>query len=159
MRAAELLLSKTGSLGSGIVVTRRALDPEQKRAFLSKNAQTRSNPVEWSSELPQCDDLLLLFFAQDIVHLRVTRLSVTVEFLFDECVDLCIAKRFTVLLRNLNLWVCGGALPKPQGIAFPGHADPTFLSARLFPSSRCSASRDSCSPAPALSPAAFELRS
>src|SRR6267143_54036 len=115
MRAAELLLSKTGSLGSGIVVTRRALDPEQKRAFLSKNAQTRSNPVEWSSELPQCDDLLLLFFAQDIVHLRVTRLSATVEFLFDERVYLRIAKRFTVLFRNLNLWVCGGALPKPQG--------------------------------------------
>src|SRR6266513_2434276 len=43
--------------------------------------------------------------------------------------------------------------------AFPGHADSTFLSPRLFPSSRRSASRDSCSPPSALGPATFEPRS
>ncbi len=44
-------------------------------------------------------------------------------------------------------------------VAFPGHADSTFLSPRLFPSSRRSASRDSCSPPSALGPATFEPRS
>jgi hypothetical protein len=39
-------------------------------------------------------------------------------------------------------------------VAFPGHLDPTFLSARFFPSSRRSASRDSCSQASAIDLAA-----
>ncbi len=42
MRAAELLLSKTGSLGNGIVVTRRALDPEPKEAVGIENNNVRN---------------------------------------------------------------------------------------------------------------------
>src|SRR6266481_6294700 len=38
------------------------------------------------------------------------------------------------------------AFTEPQPVTFPGHADSTFLSTRLFPSSCLSASRDSCSP-------------
>jgi hypothetical protein len=35
------------------------------------------------------------------------------------------------------------AFTESRPVAFPDHADRTLLSARLFPSSRCSASRDS----------------
>ena len=38
------------------------------------------------------------------------------------------------------------AFTEPQPVTFPGHADSTFVSARLFPGSCLSASRDSCSP-------------
>src|SRR6266513_3642065 len=48
------------------------------------------------------------------------------------------------------------AFTEPQPVTFPGHADSTFLSARLFPSSCLSASRDFCTPPSALGPAAFE---
>jgi len=48
------------------------------------------------------------------------------------------------------------AFTEPQPGTFPGHADSTLVSARLFPSSRLSASRDSCTPPSALGPAAFE---
>src|SRR6476646_6876225 len=48
------------------------------------------------------------------------------------------------------------AFTESRPVAFPDHADRTFLSARLFPSSRCSASRDSCAPASASALAAFE---
>jgi hypothetical protein len=48
------------------------------------------------------------------------------------------------------------AFAKPRRVAFSGHADPTFLSARLFPSARCSASRDSCTSPSAPGLASFE---
>src|SRR5207237_10406054 len=35
---------------------------------------------------------------------------------------------------------------RPLAVTFPGHADSSFVSARLFPGSCLSASRDSCSP-------------
>jgi hypothetical protein len=41
-------------------------------------------------------------------------------------------------------------------VVCPDHAGPTLLSTRLFPSSRCSASRDSCTPASASGLATFE---
>src|SRR5947207_1256191 len=40
--------------------------------------------------------------------------------------------------------------------SLPGHADPTLLPRRLFPSPRCSVSRDSRSSPPGLGPASFE---
>jgi hypothetical protein len=48
------------------------------------------------------------------------------------------------------------AFTESRPVAFPDHADRTLLPARLFPSSRCSASRDSCTPASASGLAAFE---
>src|SRR5882724_3287309 len=48
------------------------------------------------------------------------------------------------------------AFTESRPVAFPDHADRTLLSARLFPSSRCSASRDSCTPASASGLATFE---
>src|SRR5712664_339310 len=48
------------------------------------------------------------------------------------------------------------AFTESRRVAFLCHANPTFLSARLFPSPRCSASRDSCSPPSDLGPATFE---
>src|SRR5438874_4578211 len=51
------------------------------------------------------------------------------------------------------------AFTEPQPVTFPGHADSTFVSARLFPGSCLSASRDSCSPTSASGLATFEPRS
>jgi hypothetical protein len=48
------------------------------------------------------------------------------------------------------------AFTESRPVAFPGHADSTLLSARLFPSPRCSACGDSCSSASAPGPATFE---
>jgi hypothetical protein len=48
------------------------------------------------------------------------------------------------------------AFTESRPVAFPDHADRTLFSARLFPSSRCSASRDSCTPASASGLATFE---
>ena len=48
------------------------------------------------------------------------------------------------------------AFTESRPVAFPSHVDSTLLSARLFPSPRRSASRDSCSPTSALGLAAFE---
>src|SRR2546430_10560655 len=48
------------------------------------------------------------------------------------------------------------AFTESRPVAFLGHADSAFLYPRLFPSPRRSASRNSCSPASALGPAAFE---
>src|SRR6267142_5007206 len=48
------------------------------------------------------------------------------------------------------------AFAGPRRVAFSSHSDSTFFSPRLLPSPRRSASRDSCSPASALGPAAFE---
>src|SRR5216684_7135428 len=48
------------------------------------------------------------------------------------------------------------AFTESRPVAFLCHADPTFLSARLFPSPRCSASRDSGPPPSTLGLAAFE---
>src|SRR5258708_17560793 len=48
------------------------------------------------------------------------------------------------------------AFTESRPVAFPSHVDSTLLSARLFPSPRRSASRDSCSPTSALGFAAFE---
>lgn len=48
------------------------------------------------------------------------------------------------------------AFTESRPVAFLDHADRTLLCARLFPSSRCSASRDSCTPASAAGLAAFE---
>ena len=51
------------------------------------------------------------------------------------------------------------AFTELQPVTFPGHADSTFVSARLFPGSCLSASRDSCSPTSASGLATFEPRS
>src|SRR5256885_2313719 len=51
------------------------------------------------------------------------------------------------------------AFTEPQPVTFPGHADSTFLSARLFPSSCLSASRDSCSPTSASGLATLDRKS
>src|SRR2546430_6578468 len=51
------------------------------------------------------------------------------------------------------------AFTEPQPVTFPDHADSTFVSARLFPGSCLSASRDSCSPTSASGLATFEPRS
>src|SRR5712664_3124847 len=48
------------------------------------------------------------------------------------------------------------AFTESRPVAFPSHVDSTLLSARLLPSPRRSASRDSCSPTSALGLAAFE---
>src|SRR5260370_23270927 len=48
------------------------------------------------------------------------------------------------------------AFTESRPVAFPNHVHSTLLSARLFPSPRRSASRDSCSTPSALGLAAFE---
>jgi VWFA-related protein len=48
------------------------------------------------------------------------------------------------------------AFTESRPVAFPNHVHSALLCARLFPSPRRSASRDSCSPPSALGPAAFE---
>src|SRR5205807_9705195 len=50
------------------------------------------------------------------------------------------------------------AFTEPHPVTFPDHADSTFVSARLFPGSCLSASRDSCSPTSASGLATFEPR-
>src|SRR2546430_11932245 len=51
------------------------------------------------------------------------------------------------------------AFTEPQPVTFPGHADSTFVSARLFPGSCLSASRDSCSPTSASGLATLDRKS
>jgi hypothetical protein len=58
-------------------------------------------------------------------------------------------------LPNIEIVLCMEARP----LAFPNHGHFILLSARLFPSPRRSASRDSCHPSSAIDLAAFEPRS
>jgi hypothetical protein len=63
--------------------------------------------------------------------------------MLDEQQSLCYVCRKLPVPTKKSIFIEIVAFTESRPVAFPDHADRTLLCARLFPSSRCSASRDS----------------